>query len=86
MPEQKHKIGKTSINSQLMCDVNSQKYDVAIKPFIKSIIIYKNQIKGTRQPVPGSSNIKRMYCLFGKKQLSMISTFKVSQVNVVSDI
>ena len=86
MPEQKHKIGKTSINSQLRCDVNSQKYVVAIKPIIKSIIIYKNQIKGTRRPVPGSSNIKKMYCVFGKKQLNMISIFKVSHVNVVSDI
>ena len=49
MPEQKHEIGKTSINSQFRADVNSQKYVVAIKDVtaIKPIIIYKNQIKGT---------------------------------------
>ena len=48
MPEQKFKIDKTSINRQFRCDVNYQKYVVAIKPIIKYIIIYKNQIKGTR--------------------------------------
>ena len=58
MPEQKLKIGKASINRQFRCDDNYQKYVVAIKPIIKSIITYKNQIKGTRWHARGSCSIK----------------------------
>ena len=43
MPKQKHKIGKTSKNSQLSANVHSQDYVVAIKTIIKSTINCKNQ-------------------------------------------
>ena len=45
MPEQKHKIGKTSINSQLSANVNSQNYAVVIKQII---ITCKTQWKEPR--------------------------------------
>ena len=43
MPEQKHKIGKTSINNQFRANVSSPNSVVAVKRIIKSITIYKNQ-------------------------------------------
>ena len=43
MLEQKHKIGKTSINNQFRPKVSSQNSFVAVKLILKSIIIYKNQ-------------------------------------------
>ena len=76
MPEQKYKIGKTSTNSQFKCNTNSQKHVVAIKPITKSIIIYKNQRKGSRQPAPGSYNIERIYCLFEKNNSVWYLFFK----------
>ena len=43
MLEQKHNIGKTSINNQFISNVNCQIYVVAIKPTIKSKIICISQ-------------------------------------------
>ena len=72
MPDQKHKIGKTSINSQLSANVNSQNYVVAIKPIIKSIIICKNQWK---EP-PNLHQIVTVYSLFEENNTVWYLFFK----------
>ena len=49
MPKQKHKIGKTSKNSQLSANINSQNYVVAINTITKSKVNCKNHRKKPRR-------------------------------------
>ena len=49
MLKQKHKIGKTSKNSQLSANIHPQNYVGAIKTIIRSTINCKNQGKEQRR-------------------------------------
>ena len=60
MPKQKHKISKTSKNSQSSANIHSQNYAGAIKTIIKSTINCKNQGKEPRRLL----GIVTVYSLF----------------------